>query len=249
MDSVRPTKEFIVAEIQRLAALNGKAPSQVVFAAEAGIPVHAWKGVYWSRWNDAVREAGATPNEWPARQWTDAVLIRVLADFARNLGRFPTQPDIQLRSRNDPDFPGLSTYQERIGRRADILTALRTLAATDPAYADLGVLLADETDLGSKPKNRLSHTVADDPVVTGYVYLIRSGEFHKIGMTNHLGRRMFQIELQLPEKAELVHHIETDDPRGIEAYWHKRFAESRVNGEWFRLHAADIAAFKRRTHM
>src|SRR5205823_2957181 len=83
----------------------------------------------------------------------------------------------------------------------------------------------------------------------GFVYLIRSGGYHKIGRSNSVGRRQYELAIQLPDKAHLVHEIRTDDPVGIEAYWHNRFAQKRKNGEWFELAARDIAAFRRRRFM
>lgn len=52
-----------------------------------------------------------------------------------------------------------------------------------------------------------------------------------------------------PEDLELIHAISTDDAHGIEAYWHKRFAEKRRGGEWFELSADDVRVFQRRRFM
>src|SRR5436190_23970789 len=83
----------------------------------------------------------------------------------------------------------------------------------------------------------------------GEVYLIKSGRFHKIGRSNSAGRREYELAIQLPEKAKTVHMIRTDDPVGIETYWHKRFEAKRKNGEWFELDATDVAVFRRRKFM
>ena len=85
--------------------------------------------------------------------------------------------------------------------------------------------------------------------MTGYVYLFKSGKHYKIGRSNAPERRAYEVRLQMPEKVEAVHTIATDDPEGIEAYWHRRLAGKRANGEWFALTPEDVAAFASRSYM
>ena len=80
------------------------------------------------------------------------------------------------------------------------------------------------------------------------MYLIKSGRHHKSGYTKDEDQRVGALAYQTVERNVLIHTIFTDDPFGIEKYWHRRFADKRVrpDGEWFALSAKDVAAFKRR---
>lgn len=74
----------------------------------------------------------------------------------------------------------------------------------------------------------------------GYVYLLRSDKYYKIGRTNCLARRTKDIKLQLPFPAERIFSIETSDMFWAGTHLHHRFAKFRKNGEWFELGAEDV---------
>lgn len=235
-------KDEVLSEIRRCAAENGGVPlGRERFFAETGIKETDWRGRYWVTWNEAVTEAGLEPNAMKSQKFDDDYILQRLALFTRKLGRFPTDPHLKLERRSDDTFPNTTTIRVRLGSKSEQLARVRAFVAANDDFADVHEILSVQPDTNpAQPP--------DDPQVQakGVVYLIKSGRYHKIGRSNDLGRRSYEIALQLPEKARLVHQFETDDPAGIERYWHERFADRRQNGEWFALSAADVAAFKRR---
>jgi hypothetical protein len=231
-------RDRIIAEIRRLAAADGSAPpGRGTFERETGIRQAEWYGIYWARWGDALAEAGFSPNE--LRSKFDAnLLMQKLAEASRHYGRVPTSGDFRMYRRTDPEFPSHSTIENHFPTKAALIVALRTWLSEQPQFEDVVALLPN--GLVEQPSPRVAK------VRDGYVYLLQSGPHYKIGRSDDIDRRMKEIRVALPDKSVVAHFITTDDPPGIEAYWHKRFADRRANGEWFKLTPADVLAFKRR---
>ncbi len=237
-------KEHILQEIKRTAQANGGVPlGQRRFISETGIKTSDWFGIYWARWSDALHEAGFSPNQLQGAYDTTELLDKY-AKLVLELGRLPTKGDLRLKARSDAKFPSDRTF-DRLGPKSKLITQLGEYCRSRDGYEDV-VRLCE-----AYASRHRDVTNDDKPGVVdiGFVYLVKSGRFYKIGKTNAIGRREYELAIQLPERITRIHVIETDDPSGIEAYWHKRFASKRKHGEWFELDAADITAFKRRTFM
>jgi hypothetical protein len=242
------TKTHIIAEIKRTAEENGGYPLGIErFRKETGIQRSDWTGKFWARWGDALVEAGFEPNVLQGPR-DDDDLLEQLAVFARELGHFPVSNEIRLKARTEPGFPWHNTFA-RFGRKQDLAKRLREFCVTR-RYEDV-VALCEAVINRTKGRDTNLDDQAAEQVESGlgYVYLLKSGRYYKIGRSNAVGRRERELAIQLPEKASVVHSIKTDDPVGIESYWHGRFSDRRKNGEWFELNASDIAAFKRRRFM
>lgn len=240
------TKEEILAEISRTAAANNGVPlGKARFAEATGIREHDWRGRFWARWNDALIEAGLPPNRLQQRRDRDEVLASLVAEI-RRLGRMPTVAELHLRRRKDPTFPSARVF-ERFGPKAQWPEQILTYCQGRLDCADVASIV---TPLIRKAHAENPEHVGDHrPTADGFVYLLRSGRYYKIGHTLDVGRRRYDLAIQLPDAVSEEHVIRTDDPVGIERYWHRRFADKRKNGEWFGLTRAEVAAFKRRKFM
>lgn len=83
------------------------------------------------------------------------------------------------------------------------------------------------------------------PPCAGYVYLVRSVSGHyKIGRARNVRDRMKTFDIKLPFEVALDHVIRCADYKTAELALHQRYADRRVDGEWFALTEGDIAAIK-----
>jgi hypothetical protein len=234
-------REQILNEIRKFALANdGRVPGVRIFERETGIREGAWRGVYWARWSDAVKEAGLEPNVKQGKI-EEEVLLTKIAEACRHFGKFPTAMELRMFQKQDDNFPHVKSITRHFGSLTHVPDQLAKWAKARGNYPDLVAMLGEHS--GTLEKSPLPSSTKE-----GLVYLIRSGAHFKIGRSDELERRVKEIRIALPEAAELVHSIRTDDPAGIEAYWHRRFAAQRANGEWFKLALSDVAAFKRRKY-
>lgn len=236
-------RQHIIDEIKRLAEAHGGVPvGRGRFERESGIKESDWAGRFWVRWNDAVKEAGFEPNKLNTAH-EEEFLLEQYASLIRDLGRIPVTAEVIMRRRTTPDFPSEKVFR-RFGNKAEIVRKVAEYCR-GKGYDDVVAICES-----SIPKTAAdAENDEEEEIDFGFVYLIKSGRYFKIGRSNAIGRREREIALQLPDKASTVHVLKTDDPLGIEAYWHRRFADRRKNGEWFELSAADVKAFKRRKFM
>jgi hypothetical protein len=151
-----------------------------------------------------------------------------------------------MNAARDKAFPSHTTWRSHFGSKSNLAKRVLDFCSSHPGFADVTLICAP---FANGVEGRPEPVGRNDETSFGSVYLLRSGRHYKIGRSNAAGRRERELQIQLPEKALIVHLIRTDDPNGIEAYWHNRFAAKRKNGEWFDLTAADIAAFRRRKFM
>ena len=240
-------KQQILNEIKRTAAENGGVPlGRLRFFTETGIKESDWRGRYWVRWSEAVREAGFAPNK-KTKAYDDAFLFGKLIGVIRELNGFPVFAELKMKKQQDKTFPEPKTFQAR-GTKQELIAQVINYCRTQSGMDD--VIQICEAAVGSGRSS-----IDDDKDITtgivqdGFVYLLKYGRNYKIGRSNAFGRRERELAIQLPEKANTVHVIRTDDPVGIEAYWHKRFESKHKNGEWFELDSQDVKTFRRRKFM
>ena len=240
-------KEEILSEIRKyIAANNGKVPGERTFKLATRIKESAWKGRFWVRWTDAIREAGFAPNEFQHKT-SDAEILQKLSSFITSLGRFPVRDEINLQARREPGFPLYISVNRRFGGIHQIATRLLDYGRETENIALIKLCKARLDQQERKPvpaRNVLGRNLVEE----GFVYLKYSPSLrlYKIGKAKNPDRRGAGISLLLPEDLVPRHEIKTDCPYILERYWGYRFRAKKRQGEWYDLNSEDVESFKRR---
>lgn len=241
-------KKDILQEIKRTARENSGVPlGRRRFETETGIRESDWYGKYWSKWGDAVLEAGFVPREKQVA-YSDEMIIGALIKAIRYFQKWPINSELRLYARQNSGFPSHNIFN-RIGNKDLRIKCVREHCEKNFDEFEDVLDICKSLKSSKISKRRTVQSRVRDDHVEGFVYLMKSGKFYKIGRSVCAEKRHHELKILLPEKLKLVHKIKTDDPNGIEAYWHRRYAEKRKNGEWFELNSEDVKAFKRRKYM
>lgn len=215
-------KQHILAEIKRTAQANNGAPLGVArFFQETGIRITDWEGKLWVRWGDALREAGFEPNQFNMA-YDERLLIEKFISLMRELHRFPLSRELKMKSHTDENFPSPNPFK-RLGSKQQLAKRILDYCVAREGHEDVAALCSPIASQNVSPKDAAD----SDEGVIGFVYLMKSGFYYKLGRSNAVGRREYELTIQMPERLSTIHVIRTDDPAGIETYWHRRFESKR----------------------
>lgn len=122
-------------------------------------------------------------------------------------------------------------------------------AATRPASAPKGPRPIRAGRIS--PERLVPMEVVGSPAAThtsrsGVVYVLKSAYGYKVGRTRDVPSRMRTFGVHLPFIYTIPLCAWFDDCHEAERRYHSRFADKRINGEWFDLTEADIEQIRHR---
>jgi len=217
-----------------------------------------------SNWSDANSEAEYSTNRFDLTVFDERYILENIIQSVRKIGHFPSWNEIKKETKkrvykgrrhhsNSEVFIASGGFVEKIeeiGTFEEVIRKLVDYCGNDEKYRDILQICRPLLPTVESEKATYTNDDTNDDIDDyGVVYLLKFGKYYKIGRSNDVKRRMSELKIQLPESPKLIHEILTDDPSGIEAYWHRRFTDKRKGGEWFELDRNDVRAFKRKNFM
>ena len=78
----------------------------------------------------------------------------------------------------------------------------------------------------------------------GWIYIIKSGSYYKIGKTKNIIGRLKTHQVSSPFDLEIIHKKELFNHPAIEESLHNIFSKKRTRSEWFNLDKNDLNFLK-----
>ena len=116
---VKIEKRRILDEIQRIATANGgKPPGRMVFERETGIRYSDWQPYIWLRWNEALEEAGYSPNQLSSRIDDQTIIERYISLVRENYIDFRSQEKFDAKPGATDHFQAPSYLTVLVAKRS-----------------------------------------------------------------------------------------------------------------------------------
>ena len=144
-----------------------------------------------------MREAGFEPNQKQEPYSTDHLLERLI-ELIRELRRFPVYSEIRLKSNRDSTFPTDRTFA-RLGAKQDLVAHVVRYCESHPGCEDI-LQICSQTAASSVAPTEATDTEGE---AFGFVYLLRSGRFYKIGKSNAADGGNVSLLFSFPKKPRL----------------------------------------------
>ena len=95
------------------------------------------------------------------------------------------------------------------------------------------------------PYEKPPEIIKQNQICEGFVYVLRAeNDVYKIGKAKDLDNRIYTFEVKLPIKVELYCSCKVENYSQLEKELHIKYAEKRINGEWFSLTEQDLEEIK-----
>ena len=236
------TKEKIIIEYKKIKKELGHKPSSTEFYKYSNVSKRMLGKAFGSCAYSKLTEAcGDIPNPFSSRKSNLTEILQQYGELIRKLEKLPAI--VEWENENlKPSVPGIEVSHNL--KWSEIPQKFYEFAKNDDKWKDIINKFFSNTSFKNDDINTNSANQSH-----GHVYLLKHDNAYKIGKSFDVTRRYKEIKVQMPHDTEEIHVIETDDPSGIEAYWHNRFKDKKLKGEWFNLSREDIKAFKKRKFM
>lgn len=104
----------------------------------------------------------------------------------------------------------------------------------------------EENGIGiSRTGERVSVKSTENLSTEGFIYVIKSAKSrYKIGRARNVEHRLDCLQSGTPEKLKLILKVKTSNSCVLEKLCHRKFADKRIRGEWFKLTINDLKWLK-----